>query len=103
MSTANLVSTRLAIGGGTPIRLHPFAPWPWFDQEEMGEAIAVLQSGKVNYWTGQQGRLFEKEFAVSTGCQYAVAVANGSVALELALYALGIGAGDESWFPAVLS
>lgn len=99
MSTANILSTRLAIEGGTPIRLQPFAPWPWFDQEEMGEAIAVLQSGKVNYWTGQQGRLFEKEFAVSTGCQYAVAVANGSVALELALYALGIGPGDEVVVP----
>jgi hypothetical protein len=49
----------------------------------------------VNYWTGTEGREFEKEFAASMQCEYAVAVANGTVALELALYALGIGPGDE--------
>ena len=54
---------------------------------------------KVNYWTGQEGRLFEKEFAAASGCQYAIALANGSVALELALYALGIRPGDEVIVP----
>ena len=50
---------------------------------------------KSNYWTGQEGRLFEAEFAAFTGCKYAVALANGTVALECALKALGIGPGDE--------
>ncbi|MDW8321746.1 MAG: DegT/DnrJ/EryC1/StrS aminotransferase family protein, partial [Armatimonadota bacterium] len=72
-----------------------FASWPHFEEEEIEAAVRVLRSGKVNYWTGEEGRLFEREFAAFAGCEYAVAVANGSVALELALYALDIGEGDE--------
>src|SRR4030081_2886925 len=73
----------------------PFAPWPYFEADEIEAAAAVLRSGKVNYWTGQEGRLFELEFARSIGTKYAICVANGTVALELALQALGIGRGDE--------
>src|ERR1700674_2291035 len=73
----------------------PFAPWPYFEADEIEAAAAVLRSGKVNYWTGQEGRLFETEFARSVGTKYAICVANGTVALELALQALGIGRGDE--------
>ena len=73
----------------------PFAPWPWFDEEAIEAAMRVLRSGKVNYWTGEEGRQFETEYAASIGCKHAVAVANGTVALELALYALGIGTGDD--------
>jgi len=73
----------------------PFAPWPYFETDEIEAAAAVLRSGKVNYWTGQEGRLFESEFARSVGTKYGVCVANGTVALELALQALGIGRGDE--------
>ncbi|WP_018466004.1 DegT/DnrJ/EryC1/StrS family aminotransferase [Calidithermus timidus] len=73
----------------------PFAPWPHFEADEIEVAMKVLQSGKVNYWTGQEGRLFEQEFAEYVGTRYAVALHNGTVALELALYALGIGSGDE--------
>lgn len=76
-------------------RVAALAPWPIFGDDEIAAAIEVLQSGKVNYWTGEQGREFEKEFAASVGAQHAIAVANGTVALELALYALGIGPGDE--------
>lgn len=72
-----------------------FAPWPYFEEDEIEAAVRVLRSGRINYWTGQEGRLFEQEFAQFAGCRYAVAVANGSVALELALYALDIGPGDE--------
>ncbi|TYO92007.1 DegT/DnrJ/EryC1/StrS family aminotransferase [Desulfallas thermosapovorans] len=87
--------TKLAIDGGTPVRTVPFAPWPYFAADEIAAAGDVLKSGKVNYWTGEEGREFEREFASFTGCRYAVAVANGTVALELALYALGVGPGDE--------
>jgi dTDP-4-amino-4,6-dideoxygalactose transaminase len=73
----------------------PFAPWPYFEADEIEAATTVLRSGKVNYWTGQEGRLFESEFARSVGTKYAVCVANGTVALELALQALGIGRGDQ--------
>ncbi|MDP2210291.1 MAG: DegT/DnrJ/EryC1/StrS aminotransferase family protein [Candidatus Aquicultor sp.] len=87
--------TDLAIDGGTPIRTKPFAPWPCFEQDEIEVVAVVLESGKVNYWTGDEGRLFEREFAAYTGCDFAVALANGTVALELALYVLGIGPGDD--------
>ena len=72
-----------------------FSPWPSFTQEE-GDAIrATLLSNKVNYWTGTEGREFEKEFAQFADSDYAVALANGTVALDLALKALKIGQGDE--------
>lgn len=74
----------------------PFlSPWPVFPEEAVERVSAVLSSGKVNYWTGQECRLFEQEFAAYIGTRYAIAVANGSVALELALHALGINSGDE--------
>ena len=99
MNVADAIGTKLAISGGPPVRRGAFAPWPAFGQAEVDAAVSVLRSGKVNYWTGQEGRLFEKEFADSVGCKYAVALANGSVALELALYALGIQPGDEVIVP----
>lgn len=73
----------------------PFSPWPSFTQEEADAVSRVLFSNKVNYWTGQEGREFEREFAAFAGTEYAVAVANGTLALDLALKGLGIGAGDE--------
>lgn len=92
--------TQLAIDGGRPLRERPFAPWPSFSREEIAAATRVLESGKVNYWTGDEGRQFESEFAAFTGShQHAIALANGTVALELALYALGIGPGDEVVVP----
>lgn len=72
-----------------------FSPWPSFTEEEANAARDVILSNKVNYWTGQETRSFEKEFAEWSGTEYAVALANGTVALDLALKALGIGAGDE--------
>ena len=72
-----------------------FEPWPSFTQEEVDAVSNVLLSNKVNYWTGQECREFEKEFAQFAETQYAVALANGTVALDLALKALGIGAGDD--------
>ena len=73
----------------------PFSPWPSFTEEEANAARDVILSNKVNYWTGQEARSFEKEFVEWSGTEYAVALANGTVALDLALKALGIGAGDE--------
>ncbi|WDH45755.1 DegT/DnrJ/EryC1/StrS aminotransferase family protein [Pseudomonas chlororaphis] len=73
----------------------PFSPWPSFSDEEANAVRDVILSNKVNYWTGTQGREFEKEFAAWAGTQYAIALANGTVALDLALKVLGIGAGDE--------
>jgi len=72
-----------------------FEPWPSFTQEEADAVSQVLLSNKVNYWTGQECREFEKEFAQFADTRYAVALANGTVALDVALKALGIGAGDD--------
>ena len=87
--------TSPAIRGSTPVRTRPLPPWPDFGPEEIEAVAAVLRSGKVSAWTGDEVRRFEREFAAWAGCRWAVAVANGTVALELALHALGIGPGDE--------
>jgi hypothetical protein len=78
-----------------PVNSAAQGKWPFFADDEVEAVVRVLRSGKVNYWTGQEGRLFEQEFAAFAGCKYAVAVANGTAALECALKALGIGPGDE--------
>ena len=72
-----------------------FSPWPSFTQEEADKVSEVILSNKVNYWTGIEGREFEKEFSTFADCEYAVALGNGTLALDLALKALNIGAGDE--------
>jgi dTDP-4-amino-4,6-dideoxygalactose transaminase len=99
MGSASMALNLLAMEGGRPTRREPFAPWPFFEGDEVEAAARVLRSGKINYKTGEEGRLFEQEFAAFAGCKHGVAVANGTVALELTLYALGIGAGDEVIVP----
>lgn len=73
----------------------PFSPWPSFTVEEADAVRDVILSNKVNYWTGTQCRDFEKAFATWTHTAHAVAVANGTLALDLAFKALDIGPGDE--------
>lgn len=70
-------------------------PWPSFTEEEASAIQRVLLSNKVNYWTGTEGREFEKEFADFADSQYAIAVSNGTTALDLAFNALGLGKSDE--------
>jgi len=89
----------LAIDGGPPVRNQPLPSWPQYSEEMIASAAAVLRSGRVNYWTGEEGRHFESEYAAHVGTRYAVALANGTLALEAALYALGIGAGDDVIVP----
>lgn len=72
-----------------------FEPWPSFTEKEADAVKNILLSNKVNYWTGQECREFEKEFASFSSTKYAVALANGTVALDVALKALQIGAGDD--------
>jgi len=73
--------------------------WPVFAEDERAAAMRVLESGRVNYWGGTEGRAFETEFAAYTGAAHAVALSNGTVAIELALHALGIGPGDDVIVP----
>ncbi len=72
-----------------------FSPWPSFTPEEADAVRRVVMSNKVNYWTGTETREFEKEFAAWCGTSHAVALANGTLALDVALKALGVGPGDE--------
>lgn len=72
-----------------------FSPWPSFTEEEARAVQQTLLSNKVNYWTGTECREFEKEFAAWSGTRYAVALSNGTLALDVALKALGVGPGDE--------
>ncbi|MEG2559777.1 MAG: DegT/DnrJ/EryC1/StrS aminotransferase family protein [Acinetobacter sp.] len=72
-----------------------FEPWPSFTEKEADAVKNILLSNKVNYWTGQECREFEKEFSAFSGTQYAVALANGTVALDVAFKALQIGVGDD--------
>ena len=73
----------------------PFSPWPSFTEEEADAVRNVILSNRVNYWTGQECREFEKEFAAWCGANHAIALANGTLALDVALKALCIGPGDE--------
>ncbi|MTD54505.1 DegT/DnrJ/EryC1/StrS family aminotransferase [Amycolatopsis pithecellobii] len=91
----------LAVDGGLPVRTTPLPSWPVFGPAELAAASDVLRSGQVSYWTGPHGRAFEREFAAGAGALYAVAVANGTVALEIALRGLGVGPGDEVIVPAI--
>ncbi len=73
----------------------PFSPWPSYTAEEIDAVSRMLKSGRVNYWTGEECREFECEFAEWVGAEHAVAIANGTLALEAALRGLGISDGDE--------
>nr|WP_153473376.1 DegT/DnrJ/EryC1/StrS aminotransferase family protein [Rhodocyclus gracilis] len=73
----------------------PFSPWPSFTIEEADSVRDVLLSNRVNYWTGQECRELEREFAAWCGVDHAIALANGTLALDVALKALGVGPGDE--------
>src|ERR1051326_1364293 len=95
MGSAPTAARTLAGDGGKPARTKPFPFWPHFEPDEVEAAARVLESGKINYWTGEEGHRFEAEYAAYTGTRFAVALANGTLALELALQVLGIGPGDE--------
>jgi dTDP-4-amino-4,6-dideoxygalactose transaminase len=77
------------------LRGEPLPPWPFYGPAERAAVDAVLASGKVNYWTGSESRRFEEEYARYLGVEHAIALANGTVALELPLRMWNIGSGDE--------
>jgi dTDP-4-amino-4,6-dideoxygalactose transaminase len=83
----------------TPPRRRPFPPWPVFEADEIDAASRVLASGRVNYWTGGECAAFEQEFAAACRRDHGISLANGTLALELALMTLGIGPGDEVVVP----
>ena len=90
----------LAIDGGPPVRSTPMPAWPSPSEVQVAAVTSVLRSGRINYWTGTEGRSLEREYADKLGRAHAVAVANGTLALELALRAFRIGPDDEVVVPA---
>ena len=95
MNTEAVTVAALALEGGTPLVAEPLPGWPRYADDEVQAVTDVLRSGRVNYWTGTQGREFEREYAARLGLRHAIALANGTVALELPLRCWGIGPGDE--------
>jgi len=77
----------------TTSRPAPF--WPHYDEEQQAAVMRVLASGRVNHWTGDEGRSFEREFAAWCGVPHALTMANGTLALAAAYRALGLRPGDE--------
>lgn len=92
--------TQLGIKGGTPIRTQEFPAWPCFDEQEVKAVEKVVRSGNWGRLSGTEVAALESEFARLQNAQYAIGVTNGTTALEVALQALGIGAGDEVIVPA---
>src|SRR5262245_35847154 len=90
----------LAINGGTPAKRRPFPEWPVYDEREIAAVTSVLESR--HWWRGNGSQIveFEREFAAYQGAKAALAVTNGTHAIELALMALDIGRGDEVILPA---
>lgn len=91
--------SQLALHGGTPVRTSPFPSWPVFSAEEEELLIKALRSGKWGSLEGEMVRTFEKEFAQLHGARFGVSVVNGTMALAVALRALGVGPGDEVLVP----
>jgi len=72
-----------------------FTSWPLYTREEANAVQSVLLSNKVNYWTGDECRQFEREFSAWSNSLYSVALGNGTQALDVAFKSLDIGIGDE--------
>ena len=90
----------LALLGGTPVRAAPFPAWPQFGEPEEQAVLAALRSGHWGRTTGHTNETFERRFAAYQQATHAITCVNGTVALELALRAAGIGPGDEVVVPA---
>ena len=93
--------SQLAVKGGTPVRdiqSHPWPQWPVWDQREENGLLDVLRSGVWSY-NGPREKQFNEAFARFIGTKHALAVANGTVTLQLALEACEVGYGDEVVVP----
>lgn len=91
----------LAISGGNPVRdvrVNPWPKWPVWDQNEEKALLETLHSGIWSY-NGPMETEFNKQFAEYLGAKYVISAANGTVTLQMALEACGIGIGDEVILP----
>ena len=93
------MSEKLAVDGGKKTINKPLPGWPQFSEATKKAALAPLETGQVNYWTGTKGMEFEKKWAKYIGAEFAISTSNGTSALHTALAAMGIGPGDEVIVP----
>ncbi|HEX2036200.1 MAG TPA: DegT/DnrJ/EryC1/StrS family aminotransferase [Chloroflexota bacterium] len=100
MSALRSKPARLAVAGGTPVRSAPFPAWPVWEAREERALLEVLRSGRWGSHAGG-GRVqdFCERFATVQGVRHAVAVSNGTAALEVALRAVGVAPLDEVILP----
>jgi dTDP-4-amino-4,6-dideoxygalactose transaminase len=88
------VTNELALLGGVPVRTEPFPPWPVHGPAERELVLEVLESGNWSY-DGPMETEFTRRFARLCGAAYGSCLPNGTLSLEIALRALGVGPGDE--------
>ena len=92
----------LALFGGEPVRKNPYPAWPVFDERDIEAVASVIRSGQWGGfpYPGPQSKAFARRFAEMQGGQLAVLMVNGTVTIEVALRAAGVGWGDEVIVPA---
>ncbi len=93
----------LAIRGGTPVRPERYPAWPAWDERDVRAVTEVVRSGNWGGFPepGPRAAEFERRFAAYQGAQHGIPMANGTITMEVALKALGIGWGDEVIIPAL--
>jgi len=92
---------KLAITGGDPVGGMQLAPWPPIDDRDREGLLRVLESRRwCRLYEDSEAAQFEQSFAEYHDAKHCIAVSNGTVAIELALLAAGISAGDEVIVPA---
>jgi dTDP-4-amino-4,6-dideoxygalactose transaminase len=95
--------SELAIRGGTPVRTDPYPRWPEVDERDAEAVAEVVRSGQIGGWPepGPRNAEFAGRFAAYQGAAHGIVMVNGTVTMEVALKALGIGWGDEVIVPAL--
>ncbi|MCT7376920.1 DegT/DnrJ/EryC1/StrS family aminotransferase [Chelativorans salis] len=96
LAAKRVQARKFGAGAGQPVRDPAVGNrWPHYDEEQIEDVVAVLRSGKVNAWTGGKVAEFEAAYAALLGRRHAIALANGTVALDVALHAIGLQPGEE--------
>ncbi len=95
--------SELAIRGGTPVRTDPYPQWPEIDERDVEAVASVVRTGQIGGWPepGPRNAEFSTRFAEYQGAGHGIVMVNGTVTMEVALKALGIGWGDEVIVPAL--
>jgi dTDP-4-amino-4,6-dideoxygalactose transaminase len=93
----------LAIRGGTPVRPQGYPSWPVHDETDAEAVAAVVRGGNWGGFPepGPHAATFEEQFAAYQGAPHGILMSNGTITMEVALKALGIGWGDEVIIPAL--